>query len=118
MSYSSMSSLTEKVSEVGRRFRSFVLEPEQGVRSSWKGHPTELRQLNLLKGSFLVLLVKVDDWNRPSTNLPVAEYILTQEGPQLEVPKGHVISVEAIEADSARGIFQFFRGRDQGSSKT
>lgn len=86
---------------------SFILEPELAVRSGWKGRPTEKKRFDFNKGSLLVLMVKPDNWTKPSLELPVAEHILTRSNPFLDVPEGHVVSIKALEPRTQVEVFSF-----------
>lgn len=83
----------------------YFLRPSPNTRSDWYGSQTQHKTLKLIKGSFLVLLVQLNDWKNPKHNLAVQEYILCKENQRLEVPAGYVCSYKAIEPGSELGVF-------------
>ena len=83
----------------------YVIKPSADSRTDWYGSPTQHKTLKRISGSFLILLVKPEDWNNPKHNLPVQQYILCEENPRLDVPAGYLCSYKAIEPGSELGVF-------------
>jgi len=74
--------------------RFFFIEPS-GMRG-WHGHQNEDNLFTVASGLLKILLVKPDDWERPSHNLPVLEYVLSHNGDTLYVPKGYVSAMKCV----------------------
>jgi dTDP-4-dehydrorhamnose 3,5-epimerase-like enzyme len=65
---------------------------------AWQGHQIEQRWFSAVSGSFQIKLIKIDDWQKPSPNLPVLEFSLTSENLDiLHIPAGFVTSIQALE---------------------
>ena len=67
----------------------------------WQGHKIEQRWFSAVKGSFLIKLIKIDDWEVPSVGLISNEIrIESKILDVLHVPNGYVSSIQAIEEGS------------------
>ena len=71
---------------------------------AWYGHRHQQKWYRASQGSFLLLIVEPDSWQRPSFNLPVREFIL-KENKCIHVPAGHAIGYKALEKDSSLKAF-------------
>tara|TARA_B110000908_G_scaffold151180_1_gene185732 strand:+ start:39 stop:455 length:417 start_codon:yes stop_codon:yes gene_type:complete len=68
---------------------------------AWQGHAIERRWFSAIKGSFLIKLIKIDNWENPKKNLEVYSTILNDKNfDTLCVPKGYVNSIQALEEES------------------
>jgi len=68
---------------------------------AWQGHAIEKRWFSAIKGSFLIKLIKIDNWENPKKNLEVYSTILNDKNfDTLCVPKGYVNSIQALEEES------------------
>lgn len=68
---------------------------------AWQGHKIEQRWFSAIKGSFLIHLIEVDNWELPSKNLPQVEYKINAENLDiLHVPSGYISSIKALEEGS------------------
>lgn len=68
---------------------------------AWQGHKIESRWFICVKGSFIVKLVGIDDWNTPSENLKVSQYTLSaNESAVLFIPYGYANGFKALEENS------------------
>jgi len=67
----------------------------------WTGHKTEQRWFSALLGSFIIRLIKIDDWSAPSKGLDILEYHLdTHKMDVLHVPEGYASAIQAREKAS------------------
>jgi dTDP-4-dehydrorhamnose 3,5-epimerase-like enzyme len=68
---------------------------------AWQGHKIEQRWFLAVQGSFKIRLIEIDDWEHPSKDLRVVEYILKSEKLDiLNIPKGNVNSIQSLEEGS------------------
>ena len=56
---------------------------EVGMQRGWVGHQREHKWFTVVAGEVQVAVVKPDDWQSPSTDLPVARYVLSASRPQV-----------------------------------
>lgn len=72
----------------------------------WRAHRMEQRWFYVLSGAFSLDLVKIDDWENASPDLPVEKRILKAGEQQvLHVPVGYGTAFQALEADSELLVF-------------
>lgn len=82
--------------------RMYVIENQiiDFVRA-WQGHQIEQRWFSVLKGSFRIQLIAIDDWNRPAKELERFTFILdAKKLDVLHVPSGYVSSIQSLEQGS------------------
>ena len=73
---------------------------------AWQGHKIEQRWFTSVAGSFKIKLIRLDNWDSPSKNLPVLEFTLTDETLDvLHVPANFVSSIQALEENSKLLVF-------------
>ncbi|MDC1064546.1 WxcM-like domain-containing protein [Flavobacteriaceae bacterium] len=71
------------------------------VIRAWQGHTIQSRWFCSVKGSFLVKLIKIDNWENPSEELPVLKYKLSSKRKEiLFIPSGYVNGFKALQSDS------------------
>lgn len=79
----------------------FTTHFDTDVIRAWQGHTIESRWFLCIKGSFIVKLVKIDDWKNPSDVLKVYEYNLSAKKQEiLYIPNGFANGFKAIEANA------------------
>jgi dTDP-4-dehydrorhamnose 3,5-epimerase-like enzyme len=67
----------------------------------WQGHKIEQRWFSAVQGSFKIVLIAIDDWVKPSTDLVQHHFILDSlKMDILHVPQGYVSSIQALEESS------------------
>lgn len=77
-------------------------EPVRG----WRAHRIEQRWFYVLSGVFELDLVKIDNWDNASTDLPVEKRILKSEEQQvIHVPVGYGTAFRALEEGSELLVF-------------
>ncbi|TDQ24096.1 WxcM-like domain-containing protein [Tenacibaculum caenipelagi] len=67
----------------------------------WQGHKIEQRWFTVVTGSFRIELIRIDDWELPSTNLKREVFEISDK--QLDVlyiPSGFISSIQAMEENS------------------
>ena len=69
----------------------FIKHFDTEVIRAWQGHTIESRWFCAVKGSFIVKLIEIDNWENPSNQLKVLEYKLNAEKQEiLYIPSGYV----------------------------
>jgi len=67
----------------------------------WQGHRIEQRWFACMKGSFEISVIKVDDFEKPSKELTISKYLLTDDIlTYLHVPAGFITAIQADEINS------------------
>lgn len=67
----------------------------------WTGHRIEQRWFSAAQGSFIIRLIRIDDWEKPSENLPVLEFELHSDNLDiLHVPSGYASAIQANDEKS------------------
>jgi dTDP-4-dehydrorhamnose 3,5-epimerase-like enzyme len=67
----------------------------------WQGHKIEQRWFSAVQGSFKIVLIAIDDWVTPSTDLEQYHFNLDAQSMDiLHVPQGYVSSIQALEESS------------------
>ena len=67
----------------------------------WQGHQIEQRWFSVIKGSFRIELIAIDDWDYPSADLEQFSFIVDAETLNvLHVPSGYVSSIQSLEEGS------------------
>jgi dTDP-4-dehydrorhamnose 3,5-epimerase len=68
---------------------------------AWQGHKVQSRWFCTVNGSFIIKLVKIDNWENPSDKLKVLKYVLRERKPEiLFIPNGYVNGFKALEDNS------------------
>jgi dTDP-4-dehydrorhamnose 3,5-epimerase len=75
----------------------------------WRAHRMEQRWFYVLSGKFSVDVVKIDDWDRASSDLPIEKIILdSTENKVLHLSVGYGTAFQALESDSELLVFADF----------
>ncbi|WP_231427783.1 WxcM-like domain-containing protein [Pedobacter sp. Leaf250] len=62
----------------------------------WQGHKIEQRWFACMNGSFEILVIKVDDFMKPSRDLTIQKYCLTDEVlTYLHIPAGCITAIKS-----------------------
>ena len=65
---------------------------------AWHGHKHEKKAVLCISGAAIVAAVKVDNWEKPSENLPLERFILSAEKPGfLVIPAGYANGFMTLE---------------------
>jgi dTDP-4-dehydrorhamnose 3,5-epimerase-like enzyme len=87
------------VSEVRRIY--FIENNSMAFARGWQGHKIEHRWFAAIRGSFLIRIIAIDDWDTPTVTLNQEIYTLkTEDFMVLHVPEGYVSSIQALEENS------------------
>src|SRR5690606_26768680 len=72
----------------------------------WRAHRTEQRWFYVLDGAFSMKTVEIDDWDKPSRELPVEEAKMRAGAQQIiHVPVGYGTAFQALEPGSRLLVF-------------
>jgi len=72
----------------------------------WRAHRIEQRWFYVLSGSFVLDLVRVDDWENTSPTLPIERRVIKAEDKQvIHVPVGYGTAFQAMEEGSELLVF-------------
>ncbi len=83
-----------------------IRNADEGVVRGWRAHRSEQRWFYVLSGTFVLDVVKIDDWQEASVDLPVERIILSAEGNRiLHVPKGYGTSIRMVKAPAELLVF-------------
>ncbi len=67
-----------------------ITNHRQGFVRAWHGHKKEAKFVYVASGAAIVAAVKIDDWTKPSKDLPVKRYVLSANKPSLlHIPAGY-----------------------------
>ena len=92
------------MSEVKRMYR--ITHPKIDIKRGWRAHQLEQRWFYVVKGSFEVGVVKIDDFNKPDPDLEVECFRLTDQKTEiLYVPKGHATLFRSLEEHSSLMVY-------------
>lgn len=84
------------------RIKHFDVETVRG----WRAHKIEQRWFHVFSGSFMVSLVKIDNWEKPSPNLEQHKFILkATDISVLHIPVGYASNLQAIDENSEMIVF-------------
>jgi dTDP-4-dehydrorhamnose 3,5-epimerase-like enzyme len=68
-----------------------VANHASGFVRAWHGHRHEAKYVLAVAGAALVCCVEIDDWDKPSPELEVQRYVLSERSPAvLRIPPAHV----------------------------
>jgi len=72
---------------------------------AWHGHKKEKKYVYVITGSVLIGLVKIDNWEKPSKDLEVDKFVLSDFKPRiLEIPYGYANGFKTL-TDETKIIF-------------
>ena len=76
----------------------------------WQGHKIEQRWFACMKGCFEISVIEVDNFEKPSKNLPIQKYLLTDDVlTYLHIPAGCITAIQAKEEESKLLVLADFR---------
>lgn len=79
----------------------FIHHPSTSTVRGWHGHKLEKKWFYCVKGSFVLALVKPDDWDNPSQNLKAEIIQLNEKNSKIiAVPEGYANCLKAQKEDS------------------
>lgn len=88
--------------DVSQVKRMYIIEnADSTVVRAWQGHRIEQRWFSAIRGTISIKLIKIDNWEAPSKNLPVETFTLNSDQfIILHIPKGYISSIQALEKNS------------------
>lgn len=91
-----------------KRFYIITHTDTKTVRA-WQGHKEEKKYFFVVQGTFIIAWVKIDNWDKPSSDLK-AEYIIVNENdsPVICIPAGFANGLKALETNSKVLVFSEF----------
>lgn len=86
--------------------RLYEIIPKIGVVRAWQGHKSEKKWLYCSQGSFVLNLVAVDNFEKPSVSLRPEKKVLRASQPEIVcVPEGYANGFIALEKYSKLVVF-------------
>ena len=77
-----------------------VSNHKQGFVRAWHAHKHEAKYVLSVAGTALVGAVKIDNWEKPSHDLPVGRFVCSSKKPQvLYIPPGYANGFMSLTAD-------------------
>jgi dTDP-4-dehydrorhamnose 3,5-epimerase-like enzyme len=77
----------------------------RGFIRAWHAHRKEAKYVTLLEGAAIVGVVKIEEWEKPAVDAPVARYVLSARKPAvLYIPAGYANGFMSL-TDDARLVF-------------
>ena len=77
-----------------------VRNPKRGTVRAWHGHKVESKLIKVVNGIFIVCLIKVDNWEKPSKNIEILEYEFDNDSGLIYVPPGYANGAMNVTSDS------------------
>ncbi len=90
--------------------RLYEIEPiDKNVIRAWQGHQYEKKWFHCISGSFVINLIKLDNFEMPSNNLVSTRFLLEAKKPSvLEISGGYANGFKANEKNSKLMVFSNF----------
>ena len=82
--------------------RFYIIENSKEMDTrAWQAHKVDVKNFYCISGSFLISCVKIDNWDKPSNDLPVSRFVLTAKESQiLRIPPGYANAIKSLELGS------------------
>ena len=78
-----------------------VVNYQSNFIRAWHGHKNEYKAALVREGSAMICLVKIDNWEKPSTELEIKKFFLSQKSPKiLEIPAGYANGFMSLEPNT------------------
>lgn len=92
------------MSEVERFY--VIHQNDTSIIRAWHAHQHEKKWFYVIKGSFKMAFVKIDNWENPSPDLkPEIFHLSDKESKVLYIPEGYANGIKAEEPDSILMVF-------------
>jgi dTDP-4-dehydrorhamnose 3,5-epimerase-like enzyme len=83
-----------------KRFYTVKNHKNNFVRA-WHGHKFEQKALWVLRGSFMICLVKISDWSKPNKKSKVNKYFISEnQNKVIKIPSGYANGFMNLTKDS------------------
>lgn len=77
-----------------------------GFVRAWHGHKKEAKYLYVSKGTAIIAAVRIDDWDKPSKDLPIARFVVSDKQPAVVyIPAGYANGTMSLEDDTRIVVF-------------
>ena len=82
--------------------RIYIIENKDlSIERAWQGHRIEQRWFSAIKGSFLIKLIQIDNWENPNPESTVLEFEINDQNLEiLHIPSGNISSIKATTDDA------------------
>lgn len=78
-----------------------VSNHKQGFVRAWHAHKKEAKYVLVVKGAAKVAAVAIDDWDKPSKNAEVKQFVLSEKKPTvLYIPAGYANGFMSLTDDA------------------
>lgn len=92
------------MSEIERFY--VIHQKDTAVVRAWHAHRYEKKWFYVVKGTFTLAFVKIDDWYNPSLDLkPEIFQLSAKDSEVLYIPEGYANGIKAIEPNSILLVF-------------
>jgi dTDP-4-dehydrorhamnose 3,5-epimerase len=79
---------------------------QKGFIRAWHAHKNEAKYFYASKGAALICAVEIDNWDKPSKDLKVQRFVLSEKSPSiLFIPKGFANGFMSLNDDTKIIIF-------------
>jgi dTDP-4-dehydrorhamnose 3,5-epimerase len=83
-----------------------ISHPDTSVIRAWQGHQKETKYFFVVKGSFRLCWIKIENWDIPCRESPIESMILNDQKIEIFVLNpGFVNGFQALEADSILMVY-------------
>ena len=77
-----------------------VSNHRQGFVRAWHAHKQEAKYVTAVSGAALIGAVKIDNWQKPSHDLPVGRFVISAKKPQIiYIPAGYANGFMSLTSD-------------------
>lgn len=98
-----------------KRFYS-IEHPNIQIVRAWQGHQQEEKWFCVVRGSFVIAWVKIDNWKKPSSELKADHMLLSSAQSEiLHIPGGYANGFRALEPHSKLILFSNFTVAESAS---
>ncbi len=79
---------------------------QKGFIRAWHAHKNEAKYFYASKGAALICAVEIDNWDKPSKDLKVQRFVLSEKSPSiLFIPKGFANGFMSLNDDTKIIVF-------------
>ena len=77
-----------------------------GFVRAWHAHKHEAKYVMAISGAAIIGIVRIDDWDKPSKDLPIQKYVISSKKPQvLYIPPGYANGFMSLTSGSKLMFF-------------
>jgi len=93
----------------------FIEHPDTCVIRAWQGHKIEIKCFFVVNGSFVIKVIKPDNWENPSKNLIPETFILNEsESNILILPANYINGFKALTPSSKLMVMSNLENEESG----